>query len=665
VTILARYESSADAKVICHCSMLYNINMGPKNRLLEKLFQEFQSSFNQATPEEKRRLAAQFYPWAKQWVDSLGILTPNETAKGVTEDSQPPPFTAPGAFQSNNRQNAVLLDMQTLVEGEIHLKQIAENIEQVFWLRDIRSDRILYVNPAFETVWGRSSESLYADPLILIESIHPEDRVQVLVAGPHNLHKPFDQVYRILRPDHSLRWIFARTFLIRDESGESDCLFCIAQDITDQKQFELALRKTLDRTREQFDLSRKMSLARKPEAVLKILMSAYELRSAQRATLLFFNNPRLGPASGVVAIAAWLSSQNSVPWVGESNLYEEPAFWDLFQPGRTVVITGIQSDPRLVSSVRESLDEEQIQTLVIFPLVTLGDWLGCLLVYFKQEQHFDHIQLRHLKVLVAQATITLYNLQLLEVEEESRHEAERANEIKTQFLAMISHELRTPLTSIIGFTTTLLAEDVTWEPDEQRDFIQTIQQEANRLQELIDHLLDLSRLEAGMLPIFQEPHSLYEILDDALPQLHILTGRQKLTMHLPDDLPPVYIDAKRIAQVLVNLVRNASTYAANGTEISISASVRRGFVQINVNDQGPGIPPAEHKKVFEAFRRGANVEKSTVQGVGLGLAICKGLIEAHGGRIWIKKKTTPGSTISFTIPLVPLRVPAIPADEEQ
>ncbi len=130
-------------------------------------------------------------------------------------------------------------------------------------------------------------------------------------------------------------------------------------------------------------------------------------------------------------------------------------------------------------------------------------------------------------------------------------------------------------------------------------------------------------------------------------------------------MPPVYVDAKRIAQVLVNLVRNAATYAPKETEISISASVRRGFVQINVNDQGPGIPPAEHKKVFEAFRRGANVEKSSVQGAGLGLAICKGLVEAHGGRIWIKKKTTPGATISFTIPLVPLRVPAIPADEER
>jgi two-component system sensor histidine kinase KdpD len=309
------------------------------------------------------------------------------------------------------------------------------------------------------------------------------------------------------------------------------------------------------------------------------------------------------------------------------------------------------------------LQEGQIKTVAIFQLVALGNWLGCLLVFYSQETHFEPMELRHIKVLVDQATITLYNLQLLEIEAESRHEAERANEIKTKFLAMISHELRTPLTSIKGFTTTLLADDVVWEPEEQRDFIQTIQQEANRLQELIDHLLDLSRLEAGMLPITQGPHFLQEILEDVLPQFHSLTSGQTLTMHLPANLPPVYGDAKRIAQVLVNLVRNASTYAPQGTEINISASARGGFVQINVNDEGPGILPADHKRVFKAFQRGINVENGPTQGAGLGLAICKGLVEAHGGRIWIKKKANPGTTVSFTIPLAPTSVPTISSGE--
>jgi len=558
------------------------------------------------------------------------------------------------------------IDIKALLEGYPYLKQILQNIQQVVWILDLNTDSILYVSPAFEIVWGRSCESLYADPATLIESVHPEDRVKVMSASPDdNQRNSLDLSYRIVRPDGSLRWISVHTFLIRAETSDTSYQVCVAQDITDQNQVDQTLRKALDRSREQFDLSHKMSLSRKPEAVLKTLMSARELRSAQRAALLFFDNPRVGPAGGVDLKAAWLSSQNPPPWLTETSLYEEPALWGLFQSNRTVIITGIQSDSRLTPLLRDFLLEGQIRTLAIFPLVALADWLGCLLVYYKQEHQFDHIELHHLKVLVNQASVTLYNLQLLEVEEGSRHEAERANEIKTQFLAMISHELRTPLTSIIGFTTTLLADDVTWEPDEQRDFIQTIQQEADRLQELIDHLLDLSRLEAGMLPISLAPHSLYEIIEDALPQFNSLTGGHTLTHHLPANLPQVYVDARRIAQVLVNLVRNASIYSPKATEISISASVRGDFVQINISDQGPGIPPAEQKRVFRAFQRGINAENSSAKGAGLGLAICKGLVEAHGGRIWIKKKNTPGTTISFTIPLVPLHAPAVPSKEEQ
>jgi len=563
-----------------------------------------------------------------------------------------------------NSQGAMTLKIQDLVKSETFLKQITDNITQVVWLSEFHTGRFMYVSPAFKQVWGFSSERLFIDPKNLINSVHPEDRVQVMVADSRSDRKPFDQTYRILRPDGSLRWIHARTFTIQDESGEPSHLFCIAQDISDQMQVEQTLRKTLNRTREQFDLSRKMSLARKPQAVLKTLMSVHEWHSAQRAAMLFFDNPRVGPTRGVELVASWQSNLNLPAWSSESSLYEESAFYELLKPNQLVAIKEVKSDSRLTPSVRNFLLEGQSNSLIIFPLVASGVWLGCLLIYHQEERNFDRTELRHLKVFVDQATITLYNLQLLEVEEELRREAERANEIKTEFLAMISHELRTPLTSIIGFTQTLNAEDVTWKADEQKDFIQTIQKEAIRLQELIDHLLDLSRLEAGMLPISRKSHSLREIIEDAMPQFHTLTNGQTLIVQLPASLPPVNIDAKRIAQVLVNLVRNASTYSPKGTEISITANVRGDCVQVNINDQGPGIPVHEQKKVFKAFQRGVHMEDGSTKGAGLGLAICKGLVEAHGGRIWIRKKDTPGTTISFTVPLVSSLTPLMVEKEK-
>jgi PAS domain S-box-containing protein len=560
------------------------------------------------------------------------------------------------------------IELQEILESYPYLQQILQNIKQVIWLLDPSTGAILYVSPAFESIWGRSCQSFYADPVTLIESVHPEDRVKVLSAHPDDNRKSSNQSYRILRPDGSLRWISAQTFLIGEKSAGTDYQVYVAQDITDQNQVDLTLRKALDRSREQFTLSRRMSLARKPEAVLKTLMSAAELRSAKRAFVLFFESQGEGPPHEIEVIASWSSVKSLIDpatteTAYEAGLFEDLAGLDLFQPVKPVTVTDISKNQRITPAIRSLLQKTQIQTVSTFPLVALGNWLGCLLVLYPQEKHFEPFELRHIKVLVDQATITLYNLQLLEIEAESRHEAERANEIKTRFLAMISHELRTPLTSIKGFTTTLLAEDVIWEPEEQRDFIQTIEQEANRLQELIDHLLDLSRLEAGMLPIALGPHSLQEIIADVLPQFQVMTQKHLLSVHLPANLPPVFVDAKRIAQVLVNLVHNAVLYTPEGTEIVLTAGVRGKFLRVSVIDQGPGIPLAERKRVFQAFRRGVHEDNSTGnnsaagKGAGLGLAICKGLVEAHGGQIWIKKQTTPGTTFIFTLPLIPSSVP--------
>jgi PAS domain S-box-containing protein len=559
-------------------------------------------------------------------------------------------------------------DMQAVLEEFPILKQVLQNIKQVVWLVDLKTDQILYVSPAFETIWGRSCDSLYADSIALIESVHQEDRVKWMSNRLDENHTTLSHNYRIRRPDGSLRWIFEHTFLLQKDLAEPIYQVCIAQDTTDQHEVDETLRKALDRSREQFTLSRRMSLARKPEAVLKTLMSAAELRSAQRAFVLFFDFPPAGPAHEFEVITAWssashLNGPNPSESVHEASLLEDLAMLDLFNPSKPVIVTDIEEDERVTPAVRDQLLERLIKSVAIFPLVALGSWIGCILIFFTKEKHFKPVAFRHIKVLVDQATITLYNLQLLENEAELRHEAERANEIKTKFLAMISHELRTPLTSIKGFTTTLLADDVVWEPEEQRDFVQTIQQETNRLQELIDHLLDLSRLEAGMLPILLESRFLQEVTADALPQLGVMTHKHNFSIHLPSNLPAVLVDAKRIAQVLVNLVHNATQYTPDGTEIMLTARVSGGFLQVSVADQGPGIPSKEHKRVFQAFQRGVSEDSRVGKGAGLGLAICKGLVEAHGGRIWIKKRTRRGTTISFTIPLASSHSPITAIDK--
>jgi PAS domain S-box-containing protein len=237
--------------------------------------------------------------------------------------------------------------------------------------------------------------------------------------------------------------------------------------------------------------------------------------------------------------------------------------------------------------------------------------------------------------------------ELLHREQEARREAEEASEIKSRFLAMVSHELRTPLTSIMGFSSTLLAPDVVWDAESQHDFISTIQEEAEKLKDLVEQLLEVSRLQSGRLRMERSRITLDEALAIADAQLQILVDQHVLDVDFADDLPPVDADARRIAQVIVNLVSNAVKYSPPGSRITLRA--RRGSdgtVRVDVSDEGPGIPPEARELVFEAFRQ---IERGGSQGAGLGLAICKGLIEAHGGHIWVVDDPPPGATLAFTL----------------
>lgn len=245
--------------------------------------------------------------------------------------------------------------------------------------------------------------------------------------------------------------------------------------------------------------------------------------------------------------------------------------------------------------------------------------------------------------------------ELLRREQLARAAAEEANELKLQFMAMISHELRTPLASIKGFASTLLAPDVDWDRTSQEQYIAIINEESDRLTALIEQLVDISRLQAGAMRINPEPAALAGIAERVSPQLRTISSvsQHRLVLEIPSDLPPVNVDELRVAQVLANLVDNAAKYSPPNTQIAVTAHLSGDYVQVDVTDQGEGIPLEDHGRVFEAFRQIHN--RPSQKGAGLGLAISKGLIEAHGGRIWIQERstpgTTPGTTVSFTVPV--------------
>ena len=215
---------------------------------------------------------------------------------------------------------------------------------------------------------------------------------------------------------------------------------------------------------------------------------------------------------------------------------------------------------------------------------------------------------------------------------------------------MISHELRTPLTPIKGFATTLLAEDVVWPAEKQREFLMMINWESDKLSDLIEQLLNLSRIEAGSLRITPKKLPFKNVLNSALVQ-RALTAEHALVLNISSDLPPIFCDEQRIAQVLTNLVGNAAKFSPPGSQITISAHRSGDLVQIDVADQGPGIPAEYRSRIFEAFRQVEDGTDNLIKGAGLGLAICKGLVEAQRGKIWVQDQRGPGAIMSFTLPV--------------
>lgn len=269
---------------------------------------------------------------------------------------------------------------------------------------------------------------------------------------------------------------------------------------------------------------------------------------------------------------------------------------------------------------------------------------------FPIEATIAHAKIRNQQLYTVILRDVSERERLFAAERAARLQAEEANALKLRFLGMISHELRTPLTSIKGFASVLLTKDLSIEQVAQKQYAAIIDEEADRLTGLVDQLLNLSHIQSGMLSIDVIPQSIHDVFNHVQPQLQLITANHELTFDIPDDLPSVLIDGERISQVLTNLVSNAVKYSTMGTPIQIVVRRENGYVQINITDRGEGIAPENRTLVFEAFRQLNRNRKRSTQGAGLGLAICKGIIEAHKGKIWIQDLPPPGTTISFTLP---------------
>jgi len=240
---------------------------------------------------------------------------------------------------------------------------------------------------------------------------------------------------------------------------------------------------------------------------------------------------------------------------------------------------------------------------------------------------------------VASVVVTMQDLAALD-------EIER---MRTEFLSLVSHELRTPLAAIKGCIATVLDTSQTLDPAELREFLRVIDEQANHMRGLIGDLLDAERIDAGTLSVSPEPSEVGDLVERARSTFLGSSGRHGIALDLPSGLPPVMADRQRIAQVLNNLLVNAARHAPESSPIRVAAVREDAHVAVSVSDEGHGVAPELLPHLFSKHH-GAG-EGGTATGYGLGLAICKGLVEAHGGRIRAESPGAGlGTTVTFTLP---------------
>ncbi|WIG60305.1 MAG: Two-component system sensor histidine kinase [Ktedonobacterales bacterium] len=225
-----------------------------------------------------------------------------------------------------------------------------------------------------------------------------------------------------------------------------------------------------------------------------------------------------------------------------------------------------------------------------------------------------------------------------------------SEELRNTFVSVVSHELQTPIAIIKGYASTLAREDAHWDTATLRARLQAIEEESDRLNHLLGNMLYASRISAGGLTMERTDLDLAEVTRSVVRRFKARSPDRDINVRLPAQVPLVLADRERIEEVLLNLLDNAVKYSPKGQSIRVRGSVTADDVILSVADSGEGIPAREQERVFERFQRVDNSTARRTQGAGLGLYICRAIVEAHGGRIWVRSTLGRGSTFSFSLP---------------
>ena len=406
--------------------------------------------------------------------------------------------------------------------------------------------------------------------------------------------------------------------------------------------------RQINRLRRLVEISRVLSSTLQVEPLLAaIIDTAAELTDTEASSIF-----SLEPGSQELRFAAASGAKRdqlkdiAVPLEGSI------AGW-VVRHGQAVILSDARPDPRFYRQVDRSIGFNT-RSLMAVPLKVgrngKEQTIGALEVLNKRgAARFSADDLDSLTALASQAAVAIENARLVADLQRAYMELSELDRRKSEFIAIASHELRTPLTIILAYVSFLQEQT----KDAAQEQLKIVVESAYRLQALIDNLTNLRYLETGQEPARLSPCDIKKLLTTVVPEFDALAASRglDLQLRLPKDVPMVRCDGQKVQVVVSNLVSNAIKFTPPGGQVAVTAARRKSEVHISVQDTGIGIPKEEQERIFQPFHQVEPTLTRNYSGMGLGLTIARGLVEQHGGRLWVESEPGRGSTFTFTLPL--------------
>ncbi|OAB57930.1 hypothetical protein AY600_00100 [Phormidium willei BDU 130791] len=569
------------------------------------------------------------------------------------------------------------LAQEALQESEEKFRQLAENIRQIFFVLS-REGAMLYISPTYQEIFERPHQDLYENPRLWLAAVHPDDRRRISEALDRQIRQGqvFEETYRILRPSGEVRWLCAKAFPVQDHQGQSYRFVGLAEDISDRKLAEDALKRQYRNVLLLKKLTQEIRQSLDSEQIFQT--AAYQIgRSFSVSRCLIFSYES-DPQPQLRAVAesrhpTLTSLLGLILPIDEHSYSAVVVQQDIAQ-----VCDDVSENP-LLQTHQDFLEAHQIRSMLGIRTSYQGQANGEICLHQCSLRRWSSDEVNLLEAVAAQVGIALAQAAMLQRETAQREElsannlalaaakqeAEAANLAKSRFLAMMSHEIRTPLNAVIGNTELLLEGRL---DAQQQEFVNTIRQSSETLLSLINDILDVSKIESEHLELESRPFELDQAVLHAL-DLVAVTAQQKglnLCYSLMSPLPQIWRgDVVRLKQILINLLGNAVKFTEHG-QIRLSAEMvasepgsdpadgeGQQTLHLTVEDTGIGIPSDRFERLFQPFSQSDSSMTRRYGGTGLGLTISQRLCHLMQGQIRVESELGQGSAFHVTLKMVP------------